>query len=68
MKLILPVEHRIQQKGEKYGDAELIRDAIEVSNLRRDLGAHRKANNGLAIALAISDLVVFAIAIYWWAR
>ncbi|CAE6811380.1 hypothetical protein R69746_05636 [Paraburkholderia aspalathi] len=42
MKLILPVEHRIQQKGEKYADDELIRDAIEVSKLRSELDALRR--------------------------
>lgn len=41
MKLNIPLEYRIQQKGEKYADDELIGCALEVHSLKLDLDAEK---------------------------
>lgn len=63
MKLITPLEFRIQQKGEQYGDDELIRDAREVYSMKQDLERLHRSNVRLGVAFLVSFALLGAIAI-----
>jgi hypothetical protein len=58
MKLTIPLEYRIQQKGEKYADNELIGCALEVHSLQLDLKEAKASNFKLTAWLTALTLIL----------
>lgn len=58
MKLITPLEYRIQQKGEQYADDDLLECSLEVYTLKMDLQEEIARSKKLATWLTVLTLVL----------
>lgn len=62
MKLYIPLEYRIQQKGEEYDDDELLSCALEVHSLQIDLKEEVARSRRLSAWLTALTLILVGAA------
>lgn len=62
MKLKLPIEHLIQQKAEQYDDIDLLRCALDVDDLKREIAdlkrTHARVGHTCQIIIWVSVAVI----------
>lgn len=58
MKLIIPLEFRIQQKGEQYGDDDLLECSLEVYTLKMDLQEEKARTKKLSTWLTVLTVIL----------